>query len=70
MPFLSRIGSAMNKNLEEKLHQENLTNQRVHKCEKCSKIFYKIFGRENMQNQTNIKYSIEPKDIFKSAKQN
>ena len=60
----------MNKNLEEKLHQENLNNQRVHKCEKCSKIFYNIFGRENMPNQTNIKYSIEPKDIFKSAKQN
>ena len=45
-----------------------LNNQRVKKCEKCSKTFYKIFGRENMQNKINIKYSSNPKDIFKSAK--
>ena len=46
-----------------------LNNQRVQKCEKCSRT-YKIFGRWNMQNQTNMKYSSNPKDIFKSAKKN
>ena len=45
-----------------------LNNQRVQKCEKCSKTFYKVFGREKMQNKINIKYSSNPKDIFKSAK--
>ena len=47
-----------------------LYNQRAQKCDKCSKTFCKIFGRylENMQNQTNIKYSSTPKDIFKSTK--
>ena len=33
----------MIKNLQEKFHQEYLNNQRVQKCEKCSKTFYKIF---------------------------
>ena len=33
----------MIKNLQEKLHQGYLNNQRVQKCEKCSKTFYKIF---------------------------
>ena len=58
----------MIKNLQEKLHQGYLNNQRVQKCEKCSKTFYKIFETQNMQNQTNLKYSSNPKDIFKSAK--
>ena len=51
----------MIKNLKE-------NNQRVQKCEKCSKTFYKIFETQNMQNQTNWKYSSNPKDTFKSAK--
>ena len=58
----------MIKNLQEKLHQGYLNNQRVQKCEKCYKTFYKIFETQNMQNQTNLKYSSNPKDIFKSAK--
>ena len=58
----------MVKNLQEKLHQWYLNNKRVQKCEKCSKTFYKIFETQNMQNQTNLKYSSNPKDIFKSAK--
>ena len=37
-------------------------------CEKCSKTFCKIFGRQNMQNQTNTKHFSNPEDIFKSAK--
>ena len=47
-----------------------LYNQRAQKCEKCSKTFCKIFGRylENMQNQTNIKYSSAPKDILNQLK--
>ena len=57
----------MIKNLQEKLHQGYLNNQRVQKCEKCSKTFYKIFETQNMQNQTNLKYSSNSKDIFKSA---
>ena len=45
--------------------------------EKCSKIFFKILERQNMQNQTiselytddkKSKYSSSPKDILKSAK--
>ena len=40
----------------------------MQKCEKCSKTFYNIFETQNMQNQTNLKYSSNPKDIFKSAK--
>ena len=60
----------MIKNLQEKLHQGYLNNQRVQKCEKCSKTFYKIFGRKNMQNQKSLKYSSNPKDILKSAKEN
>ena len=35
----------MIKNLQEKLHQRNLNNQKVQKCEKFSRTFYKIFGR-------------------------
>ena len=33
----------MIKNLQEKLHQGYINNQRVQKCEKCSKTIYKIF---------------------------
>ena len=36
---------SMIKDLQEKLHQVYLNNQSVLKCEKCSKTFYKIFGR-------------------------
>ena len=37
-------------------------------CEKCTKTHCKIFGRQNLQNQTNIKRFSSPEDIFKSAK--
>ena len=37
-------------------------------CEKCSKTFCKRFGSQNMQNQTNAKYSSNFEDIFKSNK--
>ena len=60
----------MIKNLQEKSHQRYLNNQRVQKCEKCSKTFYKILETQNMQNETNLKYSSNPKDIFQSAKKN
>ena len=36
--------------------------------EKCSKNFCQIFGKQNMQNQTNAKHSINSEDIFKSIK--
>ena len=45
--------------------------------EKCSKTFFKVFERQNLQNQTisefytddnKSKYSSNPKDVFKSAK--
>ena len=58
----------MTKNLQEKIHQGYLNNQRVQKWDRCSKTFYKIFETQNSQNQTNLKYSSNPKDIFKSAK--
>ena len=35
----------MMKNLQEKLNQGYLNNQRVQKCGKCSKTFYETFGR-------------------------
>ena len=40
------------------------------KCEKCSKAFCRLFGRQNMQSQTlqNAKHYSNPKDIFVSAK--
>ena len=60
----------MIKNLQEKLQQGYLNNERVQKCEKCSKSFYKIFETQNIQNQTNLEHSSNPKDIFKSAKKN
>ena len=57
----------MIKNLQEKLHLGYLDNQRVQKRKKCSKTS-KIFETQNMQNETNLKCSSNPKDIFKSAK--
>ena len=36
-------------------------------CEKCSKTFCNIFGRQNIQNQTNAKHFSSSEDIFKSA---
>ena len=36
--------------------------------EKCSKTFCQIFAKQNMQNQTNAKHSINSEDIFKSTK--
>ena len=65
----------MIKNLQEKLHQGKRKQPKIQKfvvvldeCEKCSKSFCKIFGRQNMQNQTNTKHFSNPEDIFKSAK--
>ena len=36
--------------------------------EKCSKNFCQIFEKQNMQNQTNAKHSINSEDVFKSTK--
>ena len=36
--------------------------------EKCSKTFCQIFERQKMQNQTNVKHSINSENIFKSTK--
>ena len=65
----------MIKNLQEKLHQGKRKQPKIQKfvvvldeCEKCSKTFCKIFGRQNMQNQTNTKHFSNPEDIFKSPK--
>ena len=68
----------MIENLQEKLHQGEIKQSKGAKicasirwefqCEKCSKTFWKIFGRQNIQNQTNIKHSSNPEDIFKSTK--
>ena len=68
----------MIENLQEKLHHGNRKKSKGAKicvsirwelgCEKCSKTFYKIFGRQNIQNQINIKHFSNPEDIFKSAK--
>ena len=47
------------------------------RTKKCSKTFFKVLERQNMQNQiifelytddNKLKYSSNPKDIFKSAK--
>ena len=35
----------MIKNLQQNVHQGKLNNQRLQKCEKYSKTFYKIFER-------------------------
>ena len=68
----------MTENFEEKLHKEeckllkgakNCASIRKElECEKCSKTFCQKFTRQNMQNQTNTKHSINSEDIFKSTK--
>ena len=68
----------MTENFQNKLHQEKCKQLKGAKifsnirkeleCEKCSKTFCQIFARQNMQNQTNAKHSINSEDIFKSTK--
>ena len=68
----------MTENFQDKLHQEECKQskgakicasiRREPECEKCSKTFCQIFERQNMQNQTNAKQSINSEDIFKSTK--
>ena len=68
----------MTENFEDKLHQEeckllkgakNCASIRKElECEKCSKTFCQKFTRQNMQNQTDTKHSINSEDIFKSTK--
>ena len=68
----------MTENFQDKLHQEDVNNQKVQKfvpvlegnlnVKNAPKIFCQIFVRQNMQNQTNAKHSINSKDIFKSTK--
>ena len=68
----------MTESFQDKLHQEERKQSKCAKlctsirreleCEKCSKTFCQIFGRQNMQNQTNAKHSITSEDIFKSTK--
>ena len=68
----------MTKNFEGNLHQEECKQSKVPKlfanigreleCEKFSKELCKVFARQNMQNQTNTKHSINSEDIFKSTK--
>ena len=68
----------MTENFQDKLHQEECKQSKGAKicasirreleCEKCSKTFCQIFARQNMQNQTNTKHSINSEDIFKSTK--
>ena len=68
----------MNENFQDKLHQEECKQSKDAKicanirreleCEKCSKTFCQIFARQNMQNQTNAKHSINSEVIFKSTK--
>ena len=68
----------MTENFQDKLHQEQCKQskgakicgsiRREFECEKCSKTFYQIFARQNMQNQTNAKHCINSEYIFKSAK--
>ena len=67
----------MTENLQEKLHQRNGKQSKCVKIcasirreleyEKCSKTFCKIFGKQNMQNQTNKKHFSNPDDIFKKS---
>ena len=66
----------MIENLQEKLHQGKRKQSKGAKicasirweleCEKCSKTFCKIFGRQNIQNQNNTKHFSNPEDIFNS----
>ena len=68
----------MTEHFQDKLHQKEckqskggkicVSIRREPECEKCSKTFCQIFARQNMQNQTNSKYSINSEDIFKSTK--
>ena len=68
----------MTEHSQDKLHQDECKQskgakicasiRRESQCEKCSKTFCQIFARQNMQNQTNIKHSINSEDIFKSTK--
>ena len=68
----------MTENFQNKLHQEKCKQLKGAKifanirkeleCEKCSETFCQIFARQNMQNQTNAKHSINSEDIFKSTK--
>ena len=65
----------MIENLQEKLHQGKHKQSKGGKsirwqleCEKCSKTFCKIFGRQNIQNQTNAKHFSNFEYILKSAK--
>ena len=64
----------MIENLQEKLHQRKHKQSKGAKicasirweleCEKCSKTFCKIFGRQNIQNENNTKHFSNPEDIF------
>ena len=68
----------MTEHFQDKLHQEECKQsqgakicasiRRGPECEKCSQTFCQIFARQNMQNQTNAKHSINSEDIFKSTK--
>ena len=68
----------MTENFQDKLHQEECKQSKGAKicasirreleCEKCSKTFCQIFARQNMQNQTNAKHSINSDLIFKPTK--
>ena len=64
----------MIENLQAKLHQGKRKQSKGAKicasiwwelgCEKCSKTFCKIFGRQNVENQNNTKHFSNPEDIF------
>ena len=68
----------MTKNFQDKIHQEECKQSKGSKicasirrgleCEKCSKTFWKIFARQNMQNQSNAKHASNSEDIFNSTK--
>ena len=58
----------MTENFQDKVHQEECEQSKRSKicasirrkleCEKCFKPFYQIFARQNMQNQTHAKHSV------------
>ena len=68
----------MTENFQDKLHHEECKQSKGAKicasirrkleCEKCSNTFCQIVARQNMQNQTNAKDSINSEHIFKSTK--
>ena len=68
----------MTENFKDNLHQEECkqsksanictSSRRELEREKCSKAFWNIFARQNMQNQTNPTDSSNSMDIFKSTK--